>query len=98
MELRTHPKANIDFFESYFYYETSSAGLGERFYREVKSAYAHIKQFPLRQRIIKGNYRICNLKVFPFQIVYSYNKVTKIISVYAIHHNSKNPKKRFRKF
>lgn len=98
MELRTHPKANKDFLESYFYYEKQSGGLGERFYKEVKDAYAYIEKFPLRSRIIKGNYRRRSLKKFPFQIVYTYNKTKARISIVAIYHFSKHPAKRFRKF
>ena len=98
MELRTHPEANNDFFESYFYYEKVTEGLGERFYEEVKEAYSNIEKNPLRKRLIKGNYRVYLLKRFPFQIVYTYNKVKERISIIAIHHNSKHPKKRFRKF
>ncbi len=98
MELRTHPKANKDFFESYVYYEKESAGLGERFYKEVKDAYAYIEKFPLRSRIIKSNYRRCSLKKFPFQIVYTYNKAKARISIVAIYHSSRHPAKKFRKF
>ena len=98
MELRTHPKANNDFFESYFYYEKESKGLGERFYKEVKDAYAYIEKFPLRNRIIKGNYRRYTLKKFPFQIIYTFNKAKARISVIAIYHSGKHPGKRFRKF
>ncbi len=98
MELRTHQKANEDFFDSYFFYETRSAGLGEDFYIEIQAAYAIIKKHPLRNRIIKGNYRVYNLKKFPFQIIYTYNKIRDRISISAIYHTSKNPKKRFRKF
>jgi len=98
MELRTHPKANEDFFESYFYYEKESTGLGERFFREVKDAYAVIEKFPLRNRIIKNNYRRYPLKKFPFQIIYTYNKAKARISVITIHHSNKHPAKRFRKF
>ena len=98
MELRTHQKANNDFFESYFYYEEKSQGLGENFYSEVKETYSVIQNHPLRHRILKSSYRVLNLKTFPFQIVYSYNKILERISIFSIHHNSKDPKKKFRKF
>ncbi len=98
MDLRTHPKANIDFFESYFYYETASEGLGERFYDEVKEAYRLITLSPLKYKIINRNYRVYYLSTFPFQVVYIFNQKIQLISISSIHHNSKNPKKRFRKF
>ena len=98
MELRIHLKANIDFFESYLYYETASTGLGERFYKEIAEAYAYIEKYPLRKSILRGNYRAYMLTKFPFQIIYTYNKTKKRISIAAIHHTSKHPKKRFRKF
>src|SRR5882757_840913 len=98
MELRAHQKANNDFFEAYFYYEAKSPGLGEHFYTEVKAAYLIIQDHPLKQRILKGIYLVLNLKTFPFQIIYSYSKILNRISIFAIYHNSKNPKKKFRKF
>ena len=98
MQLRTHPEANKDFQASYIYYETESAGLGEKFYNEIKDAYKYIKEFPLRNSIIKGSYRRISLKKFPFEIVYTYSKTLNRISISSIHHTSKHPQKRFRKF
>ncbi len=96
--LRFHHKALIDFDESYKYYEQQSKGLGERFAAEVDERLMQIKLHPLKPKLIKANYRIVFTKIFPFQIVYTFNKTTGRISVLALHHNSKNPKKRFRKF
>ena len=96
--IRFHQKALMDFTESYDYYEDQSKGLGERFITEADKIIDLILKHPARARIIKGNYRIVNIPVFPFQIIYTYNKVLNRISVTAIHHAAKHPKKRFRKF
>jgi plasmid stabilization system protein ParE len=98
MVVRTHPGAYIDFDEAFEYYEEKQVGLGERFANEVNRTLIQIENHPLRARIIKGNYRIVNFKIFPFQIVYLYNKTLDRISISAIHHTAKHPKKKFRKF
>ena len=67
-------------------------------YTEADKIINLIQKHPIRARIIKGNYRAVNIPDFPFQIIYSYNKVMNRISVSALHHTSKHPKKRFRKF
>ena len=96
--VRFHPKALLDFTESYDYYENHSAGLGERFIAEADKVIAVVQQHPLRARTIKGNYRIINIHAFPFQIIYTFNKSMLRVSIIAAHHASKHPKKRFRKF
>ena len=96
--IRFHEKVLFDFTESYDYYEEQSKGLGERFVTEADKIINLIQKHPIKARIIKGNYRAVNIPDFPFQIIYSYNKVMNRISVSALHHTSKHPKKRFRKF
>lgn len=98
MNLRAHTLVSVDFIEAYDYYESKSKGLGERFITEIESAYLSIQKNPLRARIIKGAYRLVNLSVFPFQIIYTFNKNLNRISIVSIHHASKHPGKRFRKF
>ena len=95
--IRFHKKALLDFTESYDYYEEQSKGLGERFVTEADKIISLIQKHPLRARIIKANYRIVNIPDFPFQIIYTYNKALNRISLTAIHHAAKHPKKRFRK-
>ena len=46
--VRFHPKALLDFTESYDYYEDHSAGLGERFIAEADKVIAVVQQHPLR--------------------------------------------------
>ena len=96
--IRFHTKALLDITESYDYYEAQSKGLGERFIAEADNIIDIIQNNPTRARLIKGNYRAINLPTFPFLIIYNYNKLLKRVSVTAVHHAAKNPKKRFRKF
>ncbi len=98
MQLRLHPLAYIDIIESYDYYESQTSGLGEKFVDQLRVTFQIIESHPLRARIIKGHYRLLNLDIFPFQIIYTFNKELKRISIASIHHASKDPRKRFRKF
>lgn len=96
--IRFHTKALLDITESYDYYEEQSKRLGEKFISEADNFIDIIQNHPTRARIIKGNYRSVNLVIFPFQIIYTHNKFLKRVSIIAVHHAAKNPKKRFRKF
>ena len=98
MEIRFHKEALADITDSYDYYNKQQKGLGDRFMLEVEKKLNVIKSFPLRARIVYNSFRQVNIKVFPFLIVYTYNKSLKRISISAIHHSSKNPTKKFRKF
>ncbi|MBK7883111.1 MAG: type II toxin-antitoxin system RelE/ParE family toxin [Chitinophagaceae bacterium] len=98
MQFRVHPLAYNDFIESYDYYDLQVKGLGEKFYAELMTVFQMMESYPLRARMIKGHYRISNLNIFPFQIIYTFNKEIKRTSIVSIHHASKDPRKRFRKF
>ena len=58
--------------DAFFYYETQSTGLGERFLKSVEEAYSKLVEHPQFYSFINENKLIRDIKVkaFPFVIIY----------------------------
>jgi len=96
--LRLHPLSQEDFDEAYGWYEDQQKELGERFSNAIRGK---IEQILLRPQVYgsRGNkkFREAKVEFFPYVIVYKINERKKEIYISSIHHNSKHPKKKFRK-
>jgi len=96
--LRLHPLIQQDFNEAYGWYEDQQKELGERFSNAIRGK---IEQILLRPQVYgsRGNkkFREAKVEFFPYVIVYKINERKKEIYISSIHHNSKHPKKKFRK-
>jgi plasmid stabilization system protein ParE len=96
--LRLHPLIQQDFDEAYGWYEDQQKELGERFSNAIRGK---IEQILLRPQVYgsRGNkkFREAKVEFFPYVIVYKINERKKEIYISSIHHNSKHPKKKFRK-
>jgi plasmid stabilization system protein ParE len=91
-----HPIADIDFAEAIIWYEKQQIGLGARFSQAVNDTLQRIQKQPELFHIVKSNFREAFIPVFPYSIVYRFNKIKKSILIVAIYHAKRNPKKKFR--
>ncbi len=89
--------ADKEFSEAAAWYEEQSAGLGDRFIHVIQNKLALIAQFPDRYPKRKGNFREAVVKTFPYLIIYTVYKKDQIVTVSAIFHASRNPKRKYRK-
>ena len=80
---------------AYQWYEEQQTGLGDLFMSELDSCYDKIEVWPISYNIIRKDFRQIVLKRFPFVIVYKI--VQERVVVYSVFHNSRNPRKKFRK-
>jgi toxin ParE1/3/4 len=93
--LIVRPEAESDIYEAYAYYETRSAGLGERFLDSIESALhgirdnprrfpevLHDSQTPVRRGLTRG---------FPFGIYFVLTESDQLISVIACMHARQEP-------
>jgi plasmid stabilization system protein ParE len=72
------------------FYESRVTGLGSDFLVELETTITRILQFPEAWSQISKDYRHCNLRRFPFTIVYTIEKSDEII-VISIFHQSRRP-------
>jgi plasmid stabilization system protein ParE len=91
-----HPEANIDFIEAIVWYEKQQKNLGQRFNEAVNSVIDRILKQPELFHIVKQNFREASVSVFPYTIVYRFNKRKKIVVIAAIYHAKRNPNLKFR--
>ncbi len=81
--------ASLDLLEASTQYEDKREGSGFELLEEVRDRIEMIKQTPFIFPIRYEEYRYCNLKVFPYKIIYSIEAST--ISVWAIYHHKRDP-------
>ncbi len=94
---RIHELAQLDFEESVEWYAARSIKAAENFITEVEYTLELIAQYPFRFRNEYKNFRELGLKKYPFVIVYTVEEAEQLVSVMAIFHTSRNPKKKYRK-
>jgi plasmid stabilization system protein ParE len=96
--LKLHPLIQQDFNEAYGWYEDKQKGLGDRFLKAVRGK---MEQIIVRPQVFgsRGNkgFREAKIEFFPYHIVYKINERKREIYISSIHHNSKHPKKKYRK-
>ena len=87
-DLLFHPDLEEEVGEHYEYYENQVAGLGDRFFEELKNSYPLILEAPKVWPKRKG-FHMYILPKFPFSIFYDVEY--KYVVVYAVAHSSKEP-------
>ena len=95
---RLHELAVEDYAHAYEWYENEQAGLGEKFVAAVDKRVAQICETPSYYGYVHGDYRQATVEGFPFMVVYKFFPKHKLVFISAIHHTSRNPKTKFRKY
>jgi len=94
---KIHSLAYKENIETYQWYEVQQAGLGLRYLNAVEKSIERIINNPDHFSILRGKYRHVQVKDFPFTIVDEFSQNRKSIHISAIFHNSRSPRKKFRK-
>ncbi len=89
LALDFHPDIFCEVNDSYIWYESKYAGLGDDFLRELDLAFSSIQEIPETWPLISKNLRRFLLKRFPFGVIYSVKKDR--IFVVAVMHLSRKP-------
>lgn len=84
--------AELDIQESIQWYNDASNGLGNNFYKNVKSTISLIQRNPNHFPVRYKNIHTVLIKKFPFMIHYQINETVKSIIVIGVIHTSRNPK------
>ena len=89
------PKARHELFEAWEWYEEQQIGLGERFEQEFFKKADLIQSNPLHYPA-RGKYREAQTDVFPYLIIFRFDKKADMIFIVSVFHMSRHPKKKYR--
>lgn len=92
-----HRPAQDDFEKAFEWYAARSVNAAENFIVEVESTLQLISNNPRRWRNEHNNFRELGVKKFPYVIIYTLDEKAQLVTVTAIFHTSKNPRKKNRK-
>jgi toxin ParE1/3/4 len=84
-----HPEARLEYLDAAAYYESSRAGLGAEFSREIESAIERILEAPDRWRITREDVRHYLAHKFPYAILYTIE--LDFVLIVAVAHGSREP-------
>lgn len=90
-------EAVAEFIDAYIWYEEQQEGLGKRFAASVYDKLRLICSNPLHYKVSYKNFHEALTDKFPFIILYTINEKMELITVIAIFHTSRNPKRKIRK-
>ena len=93
--LKIRDDAKNDIKRSFKWYEKKNEGLGFRFVDEVEITINYILKHPEHFQIkTKVPYREAVLKIFPYVVIYEFDKMEKSIIVYSVFPCKDNPSKK----
>ncbi len=88
-KLTFDPDAKLEIRDAALYYEEVQPGLGEEFIREVELSVRNLFSKPLRWRCIRGAYRRCVVRRFPYYIIFVADDAGVYIT--AVMHRKRKP-------
>lgn len=89
MRLAFHPRVARDLRGIVAYYDEHSLSAGERFTAEVDAAFDGLLENPARHHFVDPARRRCNLKNFPYHIIYEVAE--DVVHVLVVRHHRRRP-------
>jgi plasmid stabilization system protein ParE len=89
-------KAQKQITDAWLWYEERQAGLGDRLIAEVAKKTKIVEQAPERYPIRYKSYREVPISIFPYILIYTFNKRKNLVYILSIFHTSINPKKKYK--
>ncbi len=89
-------EAQEDYEQSIRWYNERSYQASENFVNAIEETLDLISKLPHQFKTIKKGYHEVIVHSFPFTIVYKIEEAEKLIAVTAVHHQSRNPKRKLR--
>ena len=90
-------KASKEFIDAFVWYEEQQTGLGDLFELTFQNKLKKICNNPLHYKVSYKNYHEALTQTAPFLAAYTINEKIKHITVIAIFHTGRNPKRKFRR-
>jgi plasmid stabilization system protein ParE len=89
MRLEFHPGIDRDLRNIVAYYDKNSLWAAERFMEEFRAALDGIRENPARHHFVDPARRRCNLKHFPYHLIYEAGK--DVAYVLVLRHHRRRP-------
>lgn len=89
MKVLFHPTIRRDLREILEYYDDRSDSAGDRFFAAFEEAVERIQEHPTRFHRLDDTRRRCNLKQFPYHLVFEIDHETILITV--LRHHKRHP-------
>lgn len=89
MKYAFHPEARVEFLAAIDFYEDREPGLGSDFAIEVRSIIENVFSFPRAWPILEDDIRRCQIRRFPYGIIYSQDE--DVIFILAVMHLHRDP-------
>lgn len=86
-------EAELELEEAIEWYEARRVGLGGEFLGCVETIFQHVAESPVLHEKVKGDYRRVLVRRFPYAVFYEFDSQTNIVTIYAVFHTSRNPRK-----
>lgn len=90
-------EAQEDFEQSIRWYRERSFQAAENFVTAIEETLDLIAKHPHQFKNTRGGYHEAIVQSYPFTLVYRIIEAEKLIAVSAVHHQSRHPKRKFRK-
>lgn len=74
------------------WYEERKVGLGKQFIKKVRNRIRFLEKSPKLYKVRYKDIRTTTIDIFPYAIHYSIDEENKVIHIFAILHNSRDPK------
>ena len=88
-KLKFDPDAKTEIRDAALYYENIRPGLGEAFVLEVEISVQNLFNDPWRWRCIRGPYRRCIVRRFPYYIIFVAEETE--VYIVAVMHRKRRP-------
>lgn len=89
LRYRYHPAVQRELMAAVEWYNAQQAGLGDRFYREVRQQISNICYTPEIFPHIQEPYRKAVMRSFPYYVIYEI--LEKEIYIYSVFHEKRHP-------
>lgn len=90
------PRAQNEVEQAIDWYEEQQDGLSKRFLSELYKKIKAIQKQPDRYAIRFENFRVVNVDVFPYQIIYSFDEQEGLIIINSVFHTKRNPANKYK--
>ena len=89
MKLEFHPAVGRDLRKITAYYDENSLTATDRFLDEFRAALDGIRENPTRHHLVDSDRRRCNLKRFPYHLIYEIQE--DVVYILVVRHHSRHP-------
>jgi plasmid stabilization system protein ParE len=90
------PKAQEEYEAAFTWYSERSEKATLNFVARVEEAIRLICEQPYQFKSLYKDFHEINTKNYPFTLVYTIDEKTKMVIIYSVHQNNRNPKKKFK--